>query len=179
MAERTGRTVEQWVELVREQGPDPLDQNAVRRWLGAEHGIKQNTQWAIGFAVAESAGWRMPTVAEFTDELYSGRKAGLRPLHDAVLAAALAIGPDAEAQGRGSYIPIVRKTQFAAIAPGPRTTLRVGFRFRDLVPTDDRLEPAKGFAQATHWVQLPVDADPDQAAASLEPLLRVAYDQNG
>lgn len=179
MSSRTGRSLDDWVREVQLHGPDPLDQNAVRRWLGAEHQIKQNSQWAIAFAAAKAAGWRMPTVEEFTDQLYSGPKAALRPLHDAVLAVALASGADAEAQGRASYIPVVRKAQFAAIAPGPRGTLRVGLRFREQPPTDARLEPARGFAQATHWVQLAGDADPVDGAASLEPLLLAAYQQNG
>ena len=33
MKERTGRTLEEWVALVAASGIDPLDQNAVRRWL--------------------------------------------------------------------------------------------------------------------------------------------------
>jgi hypothetical protein len=74
-------------------------------------------------------------------------------------------------------MPVVRRTQFVAVAPGPRDTVRVGFRFRDAVPEDERLEPAKGFAQATHWLHLPADADEDDLR-SLEPLLEAAYDQN-
>ena len=33
LAERTGRTLGEWVALVQASGIDPLDQNAVRRWL--------------------------------------------------------------------------------------------------------------------------------------------------
>ena len=50
--------------------------------------------------------------------------------------------------------------------------------FRDAVPEDERLSPAKGFAQATHWLHLEADAD-DNDVRSLEPLLEVAYAQNG
>ena len=39
-------------------------------------------------------------------------------------------------------------------------------------------EPAKGFAQASHWVHLPGDTDPDEIGW-LEPLLAEAYHQNG
>jgi hypothetical protein len=46
------------------------------------------------------------------------------------------------------------------------------------VPDEPRLEPARGFAQATHWVHLPSDTDPD-AVEWLEPLLAEAYRQNG
>jgi hypothetical protein len=41
-----------------------------------------------------------------------------------------------------------------------------------------RLELAKGFAQATHWVHLP-GSSPVAEAATLEPLLAAAYLQNG
>ena len=33
MAERTGRTLEDWVEEVHKAGLDPLDQKSVRAWL--------------------------------------------------------------------------------------------------------------------------------------------------
>ena len=46
------------------------------------------------------------------------------------------------------------------------------------VPDDPRLEPAKGFAQATHWLHLDADGDEDEVR-SLERLLREAYEQNG
>jgi hypothetical protein len=42
MAARTGRTPAEWVALVATSGVDPLDQNAVRRWLREVHSVKQN-----------------------------------------------------------------------------------------------------------------------------------------
>lgn len=179
MRERTGRTLTEWVELVHRDGPDPLDQLAVRRWLKQVHGLPQNSQCAVGFAAAESAGWIRPSTDGYTEGLYAGRSPQLRALHDAVVSAALALGQDTEAQGRSTYIPVVRKTQFVAVAPGPRSTLRVGFRYRTTVPDDARLQTAKGFAQATHWLHLPADTDPSDVAASLGDLLAVAYAQNG
>ena len=95
MKERTGRTLDEWVALVRSEGPDPLDQKAVRAW-----------------------------------------------------------------------------------APGPRGTLRIGLRYRGEAPTDERLSPAKGFAQATHWLHLPADAR-QADVDSLAPLVAAAYGDNG
>jgi len=178
MRHRTGRSVPEWVDLIRAQGPDPFDQLAVRTWLRDVHGVPQNSQWAIAFAAAEQAGWARPDPSGYADSLYAGPRVALRPLHDAVIALALGLGPDTEAQGRSTYIPVVRRTQFAAVAPGPRGTLRVGLRFRTTVPHDPRLEPAKGFAQATHWIHLPGDSPPS-AAGTLEPTLAAAYAQDG
>lgn len=174
MKERTGRTLDEWVALVEATDLDPLDQVGVRRWLEEVHGVPQNTRWAIGFEVAGRHGWVMPTADEFADQMYAGKKAHLRPIHDAVVALAASQGPDARVEGRATYTPIVRKRQFCAVGPGPRSTVRVGLRYRD-APADERLSPAKGFAQATHWIHLDADADVDALAG----LLRLAYEQNG
>ena len=69
MAERTGRTVEGWVEAVQASGVDPLDQLAVRRWLKEVHGVPQNSQWAVAFAAAEAAGWQRPSTEGYADQL--------------------------------------------------------------------------------------------------------------
>lgn len=175
---RTGRSLPQWLVAVRGAGLDPLDQLAVRRWLAAEHGVPQNSQWAIADAAAREVGWRPPDVEEATDSLYSGAKAGLRPLHDAIVEMTHALGEDIEAQPRGTYIPLVRRTQFLVLAPGPRGTLRVGFRFRGEVPDDDRLSVARSFGQATHWLLVEPDAL-DADLLTLEPLIACAYEQNG
>jgi Domain of unknown function (DUF5655)/Domain of unknown function (DUF4287) len=178
MKERTGRTLEEWVRLVDEEGPDPLQQKDVRRWLKDVHEVPQNSQWAIADAAARAAGWERPSVDEYADALYAGAKAPLRPLHDAVVELATGLGSDTAVEGRAAYAPIVRRTQFAAVAPGPRATLRVGLRYRGKVPDDPRLAPAKGFAQATHVLHLDAGAGEGEVR-SLEPLLREAYDQNG
>jgi hypothetical protein len=177
MQARTGRTLEEWLPAVAESGPDPLDQRAVRAWLRDVHGVPQNSQWAIADAAATAAGWQRPDVDGYTDALYAGRT-HLRPIHDALMTLAEGLGEDARREGRGSYIPVVRRTQFVAVAPGPRDTVRVGFRFRDEAPEDERLSPARGFAQATHWLHLSADADEDDLR-SVEPLLEAAYRQNG
>src|SRR3954463_2558677 len=99
LAERTGRSLEDWVALVAGSGVDPLDQNAVRRWLKDVHGVKQNSQWTIADAAARDAGWVRPTVEEYVDAQYTGAKAALRPIFDAVRHALPAPGDDAVVGG--------------------------------------------------------------------------------
>ncbi|CAM2990682.1 DUF5655 domain-containing protein [Actinomyces slackii] len=181
---RTGRRLEDWCGLVEAEARagrlDPLNQKGVRAWLKEAHALPQNSQWTVADAVARRAGWEPPTLEEHTQAMYSGKKAVLRPLHDAVLAAALTLD-GAQAQGRATYIPVVRRTQFAALGPGTRGRLRVGLRFRGPVPDDPRLEAARGFAQATHVIHLAgpdgVPADLAATADSLLPLLRAAWER--
>src|SRR5690242_3255618 len=100
LAERTGKTLDEWVALVQASGIDPLDQNAVRRWLRTEHGVPQNSQWAIADAAARAAGWVRPSTAEYVDSQYRGAKAALRPIYDALAGAILRLGEDVSVEGR-------------------------------------------------------------------------------
>jgi Domain of unknown function (DUF5655) len=174
LAERTGRSLAGWVALVQASGIDPLDQNAVRRWLRAEHGVPQNSQWAIADAAARAAGWVRPTAGEYVDSQYTGAKAALRPIYDALAAAAGELGDDVTVEGRGSYTPFVRGRQFAAVAAATRDRVDLGLRFSD-PPADDRLQPSAGPGQATHKIVL---RSVDDVDGQVLGLLRLAYEQN-
>jgi hypothetical protein len=174
LAERTGRPLAEWVALVQASGIDPLDQNAVRRWLRTGHGVPQNSQWAIADAAAREAGWMRPGVAEYIDGQYTGAKAALRPIYDRLAAAIEDFGDDVSVEGRGSYTPFVRGRQFAAVAAATRDRVDLGLRFTD-PPAADRLQPASGPGQATHKVALRSVDDVDDQVLHL---LRLAYEQN-
>ena len=174
LAARTGRSLDEWLDVVQASGLDPLDQNAVRRWLKAEHGVPQNSQWAIADAAARAAGWVRPTVEEYVDGQYRGAKAALRPIYDAIADAAVSLGDDVTIEGRGGYTPFVRGRQFAAVAAAAKDRVDLGLRFTG-PPAAGRLRLASGPGQATHKIALHTVADVD---AEVLHLLRVAYDQN-
>jgi hypothetical protein len=174
LEERTGRPLADWVALVQASGIDPLDQNEVRRWLRTEHGVPQNSQWAIADAAACAAGWIRPGVAEYIDSQYTGAKAALRPIYDRLAAAIEDFGDDVSVEGRGSYTPFVRGRQFAAVAAATRDRVDLGLRFTD-PPAADRLQPASGPGQATHKIALRSVGDVDDQVLHL---LRLAYEQN-
>jgi predicted transport protein len=174
MKERTGRDLGEWVAVVPRSGVDPLDQKAVRGYLRDEHGLRQNTQWAVAFAAAEAAGWRRPTVEEYLEQQYAGPKAALRPIYDRVAAAALDLGDDVSAEGRGGYIPFVRNRQFAAVAVPSRSRVELGLRYVE-PPSSARLTPAAAPGQSTHKVSL---SSPDDVDEEILSLLATAYQQN-
>lgn len=175
MRERTGRSVEEWVELVGSSGLDPLDQKAVRRWLKDEHGVLQNSRFAIADAAARAAGWEPPSVEESIDRQFSGAKAHLRPIFDALRAALEDLGDDVRIEARGTYVPFVRRRQLAAVAAATRTRVDVGLRYTD-PPASALLVEASAPGQATHKLSL---AAVDEVGEEVEGLLRAAYEQNG
>ena len=86
----------------------------------------------------------------------------------------MSLGPDVTVEGRGTYVPFVRRRQFAAVAV-LSARLDLGLRLPD-PPASARLLPAKAPGQATHKVELREAGDVDD---ELRGLLRAAYDQNG
>lgn len=175
MKRRTGRDLDEWVALVRASGVDPLDQNAVRRWLRTEHGVPQTSQWTIADAAARAAGWRPPSFEEYIDRQYAGAKAQLRPIYDRLAAEILALGGDVRTEGCSTYVPFIRARQFAAVQAATRNRVDLGLRFTD-APSSDRLVPAKAPGQATHKVEL---RGVDEVDDEVRGLLRAAYEQNG
>ena len=175
MEERTGRTVEEWVALVEASDVDPLDQKAVRRWLKAEHALPQNSRWAVAWEAARAAGWEPPTTEEQVDRQYVDARAELRPVFDRVREILEDLGDDVTMEGRKTYIPFVRRRQFAAVAAATRTRVDVGLRFVE-APDCELLEPATAPGQATHKLSL---TSVDDVTGDVKRLLRVAYEQNG
>ena len=132
LAARTGRSLQEWVDVVRSSGLDPLDQAAVRGLAAAR--ARSATEQPVGDRrrrVLRAAGWVPPTVTEYVDRQYAGAKAALRPVYQALAAAITELGEDVTVEGRGTYIPFVRGLQFAAVAAAARDRVDLGLRFTD------------------------------------------------
>lgn len=175
MKERTGKTLEEWVEVVKVSGIDPLDQKSVRNWLKSEHGILQNSQWAIADAAARAAGWVRPSVEGYIDAQYQGEKAVLRPIFDALREIIEGLGEDVAVEGRGGYTPFVRKRQFIAVQASSKTRVDLGLRFKE-APESALLSTSSLPGQSTHKVGL---SSVEDITDELVGLIRLAYEQNG
>ena len=175
MKERTGKTLEEWVEVVKVSGIDPLDQKSVRAWLKSEHGILQNSQWAIADAAARAAGWVRPSVEGYIDAQYQGEKAVLRPIFDALREIIEGLGEDVAVEGRGGYTPFVRKRQFIAVQASSKTRVDLGLRFKE-APESALLSTSSLPGQSTHKVGL---SSVEDITDELVGLIRLAYEQNG
>lgn len=175
MKKRTGRTIEQWVALVKKSGVDPLDQNAVRKWLKSEHDLPQNSRWAIADAAARAAGWKRPDVEQYIDSQFAGDKAALRPIFDKLRTIIEKFGDDISVEGRSTYTPFVRKRQFCAIAAATKTRVDVGLRYTE-PPKSALLKKSATPGQATHKISL---SKASEINTEVKKLLKAAYEQNG
>ena len=174
MKERTGKSLEEWVALVQASGVDPLNQKAVRNWLKTEHGVLQNSQWAIADAAARAAGWVRPSVEEYINSQYEGAKANLRPLFDALRDIIESQGEDVRVEGRGGYTPFVRRRQFAVLQASTKTRIDLGLRFTDS-PESALLNPGNPPGQCTHKIAIHSLEDITQ---EVKKFINLAYNQN-
>jgi hypothetical protein len=83
------------------------------------------------------------------DAICTGPKAGLRPLHEAVLAQVRAFGGFEEAPKK-AYVSLRRKKQFAMVGPATKDSVEIGLNAEDL-PAHERLnvQPPGSMCNAT------------------------------
>jgi hypothetical protein len=180
LEERTGRSLEQWVEFTRKRGPRDAPKPAAARveWLKSEHGL--GTDYAKWVAAECEA----PTGAAAYDpealvEAMFVRKAALRPVYEALLDVALAVGPEAKACPCGTIVPIFRKHVVAQIKPSTLTRIDFGLALGDPAKVKSkRLLDTGGFAKKdriTHRIPIASTAEID---ADVKRWLEVAYDRD-
>jgi len=108
------------------------------------------------------------------DEIYSGPKADLRPIHEAVMAE-LSTWGEFEVAPKKGYVSLRRKKQFAMLGPATNSRVELGLNMKG-VPGTDRLveEPTGGMCQ--YKVKL---TSAEEVDAELFGWLRTAFDSAG
>ena len=124
-----------------------------RDWLKSEHGLGHELlhRW-----LAERAGGKDDDLGrsrslsarrgKYVEAMFSGGKAGLRPIYDALLKLGLALGKDVKACPCQTIVPLYRKHVFAQIKPTTRTRIDLGFAL-GARPAEGRLIDTGGFAK--------------------------------
>jgi len=112
--------------------------------------------------------------ADPLDGIYSGSKAALRPLHDALMKVVQGFG-DFEAAPKKAYVSLRRKKQFAMVGPATKDSIEIGLNAKDL-PAHARLkvQPPGGMCQATTRITSASEID-----APLKAWLKQAFDAAG
>ncbi|HEV3258403.1 MAG TPA: DUF5655 domain-containing protein [Gemmataceae bacterium] len=184
LPEKTGRSLEAWVELVRKSGP-PTEKER-RDWLKKEHGLGTNSAWWIAEragqggdkGIAEEDPETYLKAAEgYVEAMFAGPKAALRPIYDRLLKLGLGLGKDARACPCTTIVPLYRNHVFAQIKPTTRTRIDLGFALKDTRATG-RLIDTGGFAKKdriTHRIPIMSLADIDD---EVKRWLRTAYDMD-
>ena len=114
---------------------------------------------------------------KYVDIMYSGGKAGLRPIYDALLKLGLGLSKEVKACPCQTIVPLYRRHVFAQIKPTTRTRIDLGFALGSR-PAEGRLISTGGFAKKdriTHRIPI---ASKDDIDDEVKHWLKVAYDRD-
>jgi hypothetical protein len=172
---RTGKTVDELIRVVRTSGLRKHGElrDFLKRKLGMGHGdANLLVHHALESDGASSAAGKV--TASVLDEIYTGPKASLRPVHDAVMAAVEQLGPCEIAPKKG-YVSLRRKKQFAMVGPATKTAVEVGLNAKEL-PGDPRLVVVPPGAMCNYKVRISSAGEVD---ATIKGWLKRAYESAG
>ena len=182
LKQKTGRTLEEWLRFIKKEGP-PTEQTR-RDWLKSEHRLGTNTAWWLaersvgkGEEAADSDAY-LKAAENYVEEMFSGKKAHLRPLYDALLKLGLSIGQDVKACPCQTIVPLYRHHVFAQIKPTTQTRIDCGLALGDTKKTPKRLINTGGFEEKdriTHRFEIGSLNDIDD---EVKRWLKIAYDRD-
>jgi hypothetical protein len=170
---KTGKTLAQLRQHIEQSG---LAKHAeIRAMLMRDFGLGHGDANALVHFARQSDGQsaaaaRGATTDQVLDEIYTGAKAGLRPIHEKILAAITQMGEFEIAPKKG-YVSLRRKKQFAMVGPGTKGRLELGLNMKGVAATERLLaQPPGGMCQYKVFL-----TDPAEVDADLLGWLRQAY----
>ena len=181
LPQKTGKTLEEWLALVRESGP--TSEKERRDWLKKKHGLGTNAAWWIAER-AEGKGLEdgdpdayLQAAEQYVGAMFAGPKAALRPIYEALVGMGRQLGTDVKDCPCKTIVPFYRNHVFAQIKATTRTRLDLGFALGDTEATG-RLIDTGGLAKKdriTHRIPITSFHEVD---GEVKQWLRVAYDRD-
>ena len=169
---KTGMTLTELSALAKKSGL--TKHGELREMFKEKLGLGHGDANALVHAIFESDGTRAAQgKSEDTvlDEIYSGTKAGFRPIHEALMKHIDRFG-EFEIVPKKGYVSLRRQKQFAMIGPKTNTRFEVGINARDFKKNSRLAEQPKG-SMCNYLVSL---TDVQQVDAELVAWLKSAYE---
>jgi hypothetical protein len=149
----------------------------VRTWLMETYGLGYGDANTLAHAAAGSNGAAPAAddgAADPLADIYTGKKAHLRSIHDAVMAAIQPWG-DFEVAPKKGYVALRRKKQFAMLGPKTADRAELGINLKDDVGSE-RIVAQKPGGMCQYAVAF---TSPDDVDAEILSVLRRAFDAAG
>ena len=141
---KTGKSLDQLAVIIKKSGL--TKHGEIRDYLKRELGLGHGDANALVHAILQSDGQRAAegkSGDEVMDEIYSGAKAHMRPIHEKLMNEINKFG-EFEIVPKKGYVSLRRKKQFVMIGPKTNTRFEVGINAKDLKKNARLLEQPKG-----------------------------------
>ena len=160
-----GKPMSEWIDIISASGLTKHTDvvNMLKKDYGMTHGAAHRVSLVAREKATEAAA--SGPGSDPVSALYTGKKASLRPLHDALMTTIQAFGDDIETAPKKGYLSLRRHKQFAMIQPSAVGRIDLGLILPG-TPPGGRLEPSGSFnALFTHRVLVTATGDLDDALA--------------
>lgn len=172
MPEKTGKSLTEWYKVIADAKLQKHGE--ILKSLKGDFGVTHGYANTISILYRQQTAGGPPPEEDLVNNQYSGAKADLRPVYEAILTAVSQFGSNVEIAPKKTYVSLRRSKQFAIVQPATRTRIDLGLNLKDVAPTE-RLEGGNVFSgMCTHRVRLTSVADIDTEVIGW---LRQAYDQ--
>ncbi len=172
---KTGMSLKELESFIKKSGLSKHGE--IRDMLKAKLGLGHGDAGTLVHAIFKSDGTRAAegkSEGQVLDEIYSGAKAGFRPIHETLMKHMVRFGEFEVAPKKG-YVSLRRKKQFAMIGPKTNTRFEVGINAKDLKKNKRLIEQPKG-SMCNYIVNL---SDAKEVDAELIAWLKSAYEGAG
>lgn len=174
---KTGKSFDELASIVK--GSGLTKHGEIRAMLQRDLGLGYGDANALVHAVLKSDGTRAADAAgmgtqDVLSAIYSGPKAALRPIHDALMGRIQDFG-EFEIVPKKGYVSLRRKKQFAMIGPATNARVEVGINAKELA-SDARLVAQPAGSMCNYVVKL---TDASEVDEKLLTWIRAAFDGAG
>ena len=181
LKEKTGRSMEEWIALVKKEGPK--DEKSRREWLKSKHKFGTNGAWWIAERADGKGGEEdtpeayLKAAVRYVEERYAGPKEKLRPIYEELLNLGKSLGDDVKACPCKTIVPLYREHVFAQIKPTTNTRIDLGLaltHYKSKLPK--RIIDTGGLAKKdriTHRVEI---MTANEIGVEVKKWLKTAYD---
>ena len=163
ITKRTGKSLDDFAAIMKRSGL--TKHGELRDFLKTEHGLGHGDANTIVHMVLNPPAASAPSSGAgvdpaVVDAIYTGPKAGLRPVHDRLMQELAAFG-DFEIAPKKGYLSFRRKKQFVMFGPATNSKVEIGFNMKGVKGTARLVEQKPG-----GMCQYKVRVTPASAAAA-------------
>ncbi|MGE3928924.1 MAG: DUF5655 domain-containing protein [Hyphomonadaceae bacterium] len=172
---KSGRSLAQLGAAIKKSGK--AKHGEIRAWLVDTYGLGHGDANTLTHYVLKSDGAREAegkSNGAVLDEIYTGKKAHLRPIHDRLMRAIDKFGEHEVAPKKG-YVSLRRKKQFAMLGPKTNERFELGLNLKDDIK-DTRVKPVPPGGMCQYIIPL---MNADEIDDKIVGYIKRAYDAAG
>lgn len=174
---KTGKSLDELTNLIQSSGLSKHGElrNMLMEKLGLGFGDATNlVHFVLKTDVEKATKEKGLSTADVLNDIYSGPKVSLRPIHEKLISSIQQFG-EFEIVPKKGYVSLRRKRQFAMLGPASNTQFELGINVKNL-ETDERLVEQPAGSMCNYKVRL---TDADQVDEIIVSWVRLAYQAAG